>query len=384
MSTSELPAGPPADPVDGRTRIAVVFGGRSSEHGVSCLTAADVIAALDPARYDVVPVGIALDGRWVLESSDRDRFRITAGRLPEVDGSGAEIALRTSAAGELVVSQPGDVPRTLGQVDVVFPLLHGPWGEDGTLQGLLELAGVRYVGAGVLASAVGMDKEFMKITFAAAGLPQLPYAVVRPREWENDPAAVRETVAALGYPVFVKPARAGSSFGISRVESADQLDDAIALAREHDPKVVVEAGAVGARELECGVLEGVDGGSPEASVIGEIRLAADSPHLFYDFEAKYVDGTAVLEAPAQVPDDVSERLRSWAVTAFEAIGGEGLARVDFFMLGGGRLVVNEINTMPGFTPTSMYPRVWAASGLDYAALVDRLVTAALRRGTGLR
>ena len=379
--SSEPPAGPPAEAVDSRTRVAVVFGGRSSEHGVSCLTAADVIASLDPTRYDVIPIGIAADGRWVLESSDPERFRITAGRLPEVDTTGAEIALRASEQGELVVHEPGEVPRTLGEVDVVFPLLHGPWGEDGTLQGLLEMAGIRYVGAGVLASAVGMDKEFMKIAFAAAGLPQQPYAVVRPRQWENDRAAVRETVASLGYPVFVKPARAGSSFGISRVESADDLDGAIELAREHDPKVLVEAAAIGAREVECGVLEGIDGAQPEASVLGEIRLDTDSAHSFYDFEAKYVDGSADLDAPAKMPDDVSDLLRSWAVTAFDAIGGEGLARVDFFLLPGDTMVVNEINTMPGFTPTSMFPRVWAATGLDYPDLVDRLVTMALRRRT---
>jgi D-alanine-D-alanine ligase len=396
MSTSRPPSepvsdplsGPPRQPVDTRTRIAVVFGGRSSEHGVSCLTAADVIAALDPARYDVIPVGIARDGRWVLESSDPDRFRITAGRLPAVDPGGAEIALRTTEQAQLVVHEAGEVPRTLGEVDVVFPLLHGPWGEDGTLQGLLEMAGIRYVGAGVLASAVGMDKEFMKLAFAAAGLPQLPYTVVRPRQWEHDPAAVRESVASLGYPVFVKPARAGSSFGISRVERPADLDSGIELAREHDPKVLVESAAIGAREVECGVLEGVDGGGPEASVLGEIRLAGGSSHAFYDFEAKYVDGSAELDAPAAVPPEVSDRLRAWAVRAFEAIGGEGLARVDFFVLqdrvGTGTMVVNEINTMPGFTPTSMFPRVWAATGLDYPALVDRLVTTALHRGTGLR
>ncbi len=392
MSTSEPPSrppvGPPVEAVDRRTRVAVVFGGRSSEHGVSCLTAADVIVALDPIRYDVIPVGIASDGRWVLESSDPERFRISAGKLPTVDAGGAEIALRTSERGQLVVTEPGEVPRTLGEVDVVFPLLHGPWGEDGTLQGLLEMAGIRYVGAGVLASAVGMDKEFMKLAFAAAGLPQLPYTVVRPRSWDTDPAAVRESVASLGYPVFVKPARAGSSFGISRVESPDDLDAAVERARAYDPKVLVEAAAIGAREVECGVLEGLDGHGPEASVLGEIRLADDSSHTFYDFEAKYVDGSAELDVPADVPSAVSDRLRDWAVRAFDAIGGEGLARVDFFVLrnrsGAGALVINEINTMPGFTPTSMFPRVWAATGLDYPALVDRLVTTALQRGTGLR
>ncbi|MBA2641145.1 MAG: D-alanine--D-alanine ligase [Nocardioidaceae bacterium] len=370
--------------VDGRTRVAVVFGGRSPEHGVSCLTAADVIAAIDPARYDVIPIGIAADGRWVLESTDAARFRISDGRLPEVDATGTEIALRSSQRAELVVHEPGAIPRTLGDVDVVFPLLHGPWGEDGTLQGLLEMAAVRYVGAGVLASAVGMDKEFMKLTFAAAGLPQLPYAVVRPAQWEHDRAAVREAVDSLGYPVFVKPARAGSSFGISRVEAAGDVEQAIEHARRFDPKVLVEAAALQAREVECGVLEGIDGGRPEASVVGEIRLHPSAQHTFYDFEAKYVDGTASLEAPADLPDALGEQLRHWAVRAFEAIGGEGLARVDFFVLGHNRAVVNEINTMPGFTPTSMFPRAWAASGLDYPGLVDRLITAALQRGTGLR
>jgi D-alanine-D-alanine ligase len=208
--------------------------------------------------------------------------------------------------------------------------------------------------------------------------------VVRPREWATDPAAVRESVAALGYPVFVKPARAGSSFGISRVDTADGLDRAVDAARELDPKVLVEAAAVGAREIECGVLEGRDGGVPEASVLGEIRLRADSPHTFYDFEAKYVDDSAELDAPADLSDEVADRLRWWALRAFEAIGGEGLARVDFFLLPNGRAVINEINTMPGFTPTSMFPRVWAASGLSYPALVERLVSTAAGRSTGLR
>lgn len=369
----------------GRTRVAVVFGGRSSEHGVSCLTAADVIAALDPERYDVVPVGIGTDGRWVLQSAEPDRLRLTDGRLPVVDPAGDEVVLRGAGSGsELVVQEAGAVPRTLGDVDVVLPLLHGPWGEDGTLQGLLELAGVRYVGAGVLASAVGMDKEFMKIAFAAAGLPQLPYAVVRPRQWAHDPAAVRESVASLGYPVFVKPARAGSSFGISRVDGPGDLDEAVERAQEHDPKVIVEAAVLGAREVECGVLEDPDGGDPAVSVLGEITLDSSSGHTFYDFEAKYVDGTAALDVPANLPPGVAERLSGWAASAFDAIGGEGLARVDFFVLDGDRAVVNEINTMPGFTPSSMFPRVWAASGLDYPALVDRLVTTALRRSTGLR
>jgi D-alanine-D-alanine ligase len=365
--------------------VAVVFGGRSSEHGVSCLTAGEVIAAIDPDRYDVIPIGISREGRWVLESGQPGRFALSPAGLPEVDPAGAAVALANDPTRrELVVSEPGQVPHTLGEVDVVLPLLHGPWGEDGTIQGLFELAGVRYVGAGVLASAVGMDKHYMKLVFASAGLPMLPYAVVRPREWENDPAAVRESVAALGYPVFVKPSRAGSSFGVTRAEDADALDAAVEEARRHDPKVLVEAAAIGARELECGVLQGLEGAAPEASVVGEIVLDPASGHSFYDFEAKYVDGGGRAEVPADIGEDVVGDVRRWAVTAFEAIGCEGLARVDFFLLPDGRLLVNEINTMPGFTPISMFPRAWAASGLDYPALVDRLLRLALERSTGLR
>ncbi len=364
--------------------MAVVFGGRSSEHGVSCLTAADVLRALDPERYEVVPVGISRDGRWVLESADPQRFAISSGRLPEVDDSGAGVALRPAEEGGLVVTEPGAVPRALGEVDVVLPLLHGPWGEDGTLQGLLEVAGVRYVGAGVLASAVGMDKEFMKLAFAARGLAQLPYVVVRAGRWETEPDAVKGEVAELGLPLFVKPARAGSSFGITRVDRLDDVPAAIEAARAHDPKVLVEAAAVGAREVECGVLGGLAGARPEASVVGEIRIDPSSGHAFYDFEAKYVDGTASLQIPADIPPDAADRVRRWAVEAFEAVDGEGLARVDFFLLPDGTVLVNELNTMPGFTPTSMFPQLWQASGLSYAALVDRLLQLALDRPLGLR
>ncbi|MGH3497215.1 MAG: D-alanine--D-alanine ligase family protein [Nocardioidaceae bacterium] len=368
-----------------KPRVAVVFGGRSSEHGVSCLTASQVIAAIDRDRYDVVPVGISRDGRWVLESCDAGRYAISGGELPTVDPSRAGVALAQShGTRELMVQDQGDIPRTLGEVDVVFPLLHGPWGEDGTLQGLLEMSGVRYVGAGVLASAVGMDKHMMKIVLAAAGLPMVPYVVVARREWERDKPAVRESVASLGWPVFVKPARAGSSLGVTRVDGPQDLDAAIETARALDPKVIVEAAAADARELECGVLEAVDGSSPEASVVGEIRVDTSRGHRFYDFEAKYLDGGGELDVPANVDGATAEQVRSWAVRAFQAIGCEGLARVDFFLLRDGRLLVNEINTMPGFTPTSMYPRLWDAAGLDYRALVDRLITLAADRPVGLR
>jgi D-alanine-D-alanine ligase len=272
------------------------------------------------------------------------------------------------------------VPEELGAVDVVLPLLHGPYGEDGTLQGLFELAGIPYVGSGVFASAAAMDKGHMKTLLRGAGLPVGAYAVVTPRAWETDKAAVRETVASLGFPVFVKPARAGSSVGITKVHGPEELDDAIEAARRHDPRVVVEAGLDG-REIECGVLEGIDGGAPEASVPGEIVVGGG--HEFYDFAAKYLpDEGTDLVVPADLPDEVVAEVQDLALRAFEALACEGLARVDFFLTPDG-VVVNEVNTMPGFTPVSMFPLMWRESGLDYGALVDRLVQSALRRRPGL-
>ncbi|WP_139981866.1 D-alanine--D-alanine ligase family protein [Nocardioides litoris] len=367
-----------------RPRVAVVFGGRSSEHAISCVSAGSVLAALDPAKYDVVPVGIARDGRWVLESGDPERLRITGPDvLPAVDGDRTTVSLaRVEGGTGLVVSDPSAPPRTLGEVDVVFPVLHGAWGEDGTVQGMLEMAGVRYVGAGVLASAVSMDKAFMKVVLADAGLPLQPSVVVTTRSWAADPDDVRRRTEGLGWPVFVKPARGGSSFGISKVHDVAGLADALATAFEHDPKVLVEASAEGAREVECGVLQALDG-TPETSVVAELRITGD--HEFYDFEAKYLpEESTELDVPADLPAEVSGRIRALAARAFDAVGAEGLARVDFFVLPDGSVVLNEINTMPGFTPLSMYPRMWAATGVDYPALVDRLVQLALARDTGLR
>ena len=371
----------------GRTRkprVAIVFGGRSSEHAISCVTAGSVLEAIDRAAYEVVPIGIAPDGRWVLESGDPDRLQIKGpDQLPSVDGDRASIALlREAGSADLVVHEPARPPETLGEVDVVFPLLHGPWGEDGTIQGMFEMAGVRYVGAGVLASAVGMDKAYAKIVLRAAGLPVMPSVTVTAREWYRDPDGVRHRVADLGFPLFVKPSRAGSSMGISKVHEASELDGAIEEAHRHDPKALVEQAAVGAREVECGVLQALDG-TPETSVPAEILVGGD--HEFYDFAAKYLpEEHTQLDVPADLPEATAAELRELAVRAFEAIGCEGLARVDFFVMPDGSLVVNEINTMPGFTPTSMYPRMWAASGVDYPALVDRLIQLALRRSTGLR
>ncbi|MPZ60113.1 MAG: D-alanine--D-alanine ligase [Propionibacteriales bacterium] len=363
-----------------KPRIAVVFGGRSPEHGVSCVTAGSVLQAIDRERYDVVPIGIATNGQWVLEADDTARLEITDGKLPEVNEAASSVVL---ANGQLVVSNASDVPSVIGEVDVVFPLLHGPYGEDGTIQGMLELADVRYVGAGVLASAVGMDKHYMKTIFQASGLPVTPYVVIRPGEWETDAPACTESVATLGYPAFVKPARAGSSFGITKVRDESELPAAIAEAKRYDPKVLVEAYAAGAREIECGVLEGLDGAAPEASVVAEVKVGGD--HEFYDFEAKYLpEESTRLDVPAHINPRIGEQIRDLAVRAFTAVGAEGLARVDFFVMPNDAVVINEINTMPGFTPLSMFPRMWAESGLDYPALVDRLITLAMRRPTGLR
>jgi D-alanine-D-alanine ligase len=382
MNDSDQPS-PEFTEAPRKPMVAIVFGGRSSEHAVSCATAAGVMQAIDRAAYDVLPIGIARDGRWVLASEDTGALEMSPGHIPEVDGSGASVLVPLSSTEpSLRVLEPGAPPRELGEVDVVFPLLHGPFGEDGTIQGLFELADIRYVGSGVLASAVMMDKHYMKVIFAGHGLPIGPYVVISDRDWQRDPAASMDAVASLGWPVFVKPARAGSSMGITRVSRPEDLSAAIELARVHDPKVVVEAGIIG-REIECGVLEGRDGAPPRASELGEIQVVQG--HEFYDFEAKYLAESDVeLSCPAKVPDHVADQIRRIAVAAFEAAGCEGLARVDCFYTEHGDVILNEINTMPGFTPLSMYPRMWAESGLAYPQLIDELIQLALARRTGLR
>jgi D-alanine-D-alanine ligase len=371
-----------SEPASGRRpRVAVVFGGRSTEHAVSCVSAGSVLAAIDRNAYDIVPIGISRDGRWVLAADEPEKLAITGGTLPQVEETASSVVLSGDPTQRgLTVQEPGKVPQQLGEVDVVLPLLHGPYGEDGTLQGLLELAGVTYVGSGVFASAAAMDKGHMKALLAAAGLPVGPHAVVTPRAWANDKAAVRETVASLGYPVFVKPCRAGSSVGITKVHKPEDLDDAIETARGHDLRVVVEA-MIGGREIECGVLEGLDGGEPEASVPAEVIVGGD--HEFYDFDAKYLpDQGTELVVPADLPTAVADQVRELACLAFDALSCEGLARVDFFFTGD-QVTVNEVNTMPGFTPVSMFPLMWKATGIDYPALVDRLIQTALRRPPGL-
>ncbi|MFD6325360.1 D-alanine--D-alanine ligase family protein [Streptomyces sp. NPDC058442] len=385
MSTENLPQSPEQPPR--KPRVAVVFGGRSSEHGISVVTAGAVLKAIDRTRYEVLPIGITQDGRWALTADEPDRMAIVDRRQPSVDQlaestEGAVLLPLDPGNREVVYSEPGSVPKALGEVDVVFPVLHGPYGEDGTLQGLLELSGVPYVGSGVLASAVGQDKEYMKRVFTSFGLKVGPYVVIRPRAWERDESAARKQIIDFagehGWPLFVKPARAGSSIGITKVDDLSGLDEAIAEAQRHDPKILVEA-ALRGREIECGVLEFEDG--PRASVPAEIP--PPDAHAYYDFEAKYIDSTPGL-VPAPLTEEETAEVRRLAVEAFEAAGCEGLVRADFFLTEDGEFVINEINTMPGFTPISMYPKMWQATGVEYPELVDRLVQAALRRPTGLR
>lgn len=353
-----------------RLRVVLLFGGRSSEHSISCATAGGVLAALDRSKYDVIPVGITSDGAFTLQPDDASHFALDATRLPVVDDNGTRVRWPESAATRemTVVSASGEV-SSLGDVDVVFPILHGPFGEDGSVQGLLELVGLPYVGAGILGSAVGMDKHFSKTVLQQAGIDVAPWVTVRAHEWASLRAVVEERAEELGWPVFVKPARAGSSVGVSKATSLASLAEAMEVALAEDTKVLIEAAVVG-RELEMAVLGGVDGGAPRTSVAGEILLSNDA---FYSFEAKYLGAPgADLVCPAPLSDSELSTFQSLAARAFEAIGGAGLARVDVFLTDDG-FVVNELNTMPGFTPISMFPACWLASGLSYPALLDELI-----------
>ena len=365
-----------------RPRVLLLFGGRSSEHPISCVTAAGVLHAADRQRWDVVPVGVARSGLWSHDELDVASFRLDGGALPEVPEPEAPVSLRALPDGTVELTAADG--SSLGPVDVVFPLLHGPWGEDGTLQGMFESLGLPYVGCGVLASAVGMDKHFMKVAFQAAGLEVGPWETITARDWARDPEAALARAGALAYPLFVKPARAGSSFGITRVTEPAGLRAAVEEARRFDPKVVVEAGIVG-REIECAVLDGHGAAAPRASLPGEIVVAHDEGETqFYDFESKYQDtGSTQLSCPAELPEEEIERLRALAIRAFEAVDGSGLGRCDFFFTPDGRWVVNEINTMPGFTPISMYPAMWERTGLSYDDLISELLDLALERGVGL-
>ncbi|GAA1697655.1 MULTISPECIES: D-alanine--D-alanine ligase family protein [Dietzia] len=363
-----------------RITVAVLYGGRSSEHSVSCVSAGAVMAHLDRSVYEVIPVGITGSGRWTLGPDDVSGLRIVDRVMPEVDPGRPQVALGLST-GDRGVLRYVDGERAgeqAARVDVVFPVMHGTHAEDGTVQGLLELSGIPYVGPGVFASAAGMDKEFTKVVLGAAGLPIGEQAVLRPGA-ETLPQAELDR---LGLPLFVKPARGGSSIGITKVSRAGDLDAAIAEARRFDPKVIVEAAIVG-REVECGVLQYPDG-RVEASLPAELHIPGEPTGLegetegdsFYDFDTKYLDDVCTFDLPALLPTADTDRLRTLAVEAFHALDARGLSRVDFFVTEHGP-VINEVNTMPGFTPISMYPQMWAASGVDYRTLLDTLVRTAL-------
>ncbi|TFV89060.1 D-alanine--D-alanine ligase family protein [Blastococcus sp. CT_GayMR16] len=364
-----------------KVRVAVVFGGRSAEHAISCVSAGSVIGALDPDRYEVVPVGITADGGWVLADPDQ-RLAITDGTLPEVSGGTAVSLVGDPAGPGLAVLDPAAaIVPALTEVDVVFPVLHGAYGEDGTIQGLLEMAGLPYVGSGVFASAASMDKEFTKKLLAAAGLPQGDHVVLRDADGAvcADPAVLDEAARErLGLPVFVKPSRAGSSIGITKVTDWAQFPSAVATAAAVDPKVIVEASVPG-REIECGVLAPRGAGLPEASLPAEIRLRPGVD--WYDFSAKYLDDSVDFDVPADLSPEQTAAVQEASRRAYLAMDCRGLARVDFFLAtapdGSDHLVINEVNTMPGFTPISMFPRMWAASGVTYPELVDRLIESAL-------
>ncbi|HEX2437767.1 MAG TPA: D-alanine--D-alanine ligase family protein [Methylomirabilota bacterium] len=364
------------------SRVGVIFGGRSGEHEVSLASAASIIAALEQRGHRVVPIGIARDGRWVVGGdpmralAEQARVALPAG--DETDAVRKALADRaenviSDASASLVRSEPaGSVPSELRQgLDVVFIALHGPYGEDGTIQGLLEVADIPYVGAGVLASAVGMDKATMKTVFRAHGLPIVEHVVVMRRDWRARPdAIVREIVSTIGVPCFVKPSNLGSSVGISKVKTAAELPAALELAARHDRKLIVER-AVRAREIEVSVLGNDD---PEASLPGEIVYEGE----WYDYATKYAEGQTRLVCPAPVTPELTRRFRELAVAAFRSIDAAGMARVDFF-LEGSQIFVNEINTIPGFTATSGYARMWEATGLAYPDLVERLVELARER-----
>jgi D-alanine-D-alanine ligase len=370
-----------------KLRVGVIYGGRSGEHDVSLASAAAVFKNLDPTRYDIVPIRIDRDGHWSLPEHPPTLASaaavLQAGSKPVQEEIAREAHLIAHPAGDTIMAidrRPARASTALQptisgvELDVIFPVLHGPYGEDGTVQGLLELAGVPYVGAGVLASSVGMDKAVMKLVFAARGLPICDYEVVLKRDWQqNERAVMSAVVNRLGFPVFVKPANLGSSVGISKVKHAIEFTAAMNLAAQFDRKIVIEAAVPKAREIECAVLGNDD---PEASVAGEIVPSRE----FYDFEAKYVEEGSKTLIPAPLSDTQAAEVRNLALGAFKAIDGAGMARVDFLLAGdSGILYVNEVNTIPGFTTISMYSKLWEASGLSYPALLDRLIELALER-----
>lgn len=350
------------------TRVAIICGGRSSEHEISCTSAGGVLSAIDRSQYEPVVIGITKSGSWVL-LPEGTQLSIIDGKLPVVPEDGQPVTI--TPEGFFCDGKPLNI-------DLVFPVLHGPYGEDGTIQGLLEIADIPYVGSGVLASAVAMDKSFAKPIFASHGIKVAEGLVIRESEWKSHASELTAAVASLGYPVFVKPARGGSSRGTTKVKSAAELPAAIAEAHRFDPKAMVENAVIG-REIECAVLD-IDG-TPCASVVGQIEI--DPKFEFYDFEAKYLDGATSITLPAPIADPIAAQIQEKAVEAFIALGCSGLARVDFFLTPNNEVIINELNTMPGFTATSVFPKMWAATGVGYTDVITHLLKSAFTRNNGV-
>ena len=339
-----------------KVRVGVLCGGRSSEHSISCLSGASLLAAIDREKFDPVPLGITQTGQWVYLEGLTEKLVISDGNLPTVPES----------APPVTVNRDGIFANNKNlEVDLIFPVLHGPYGEDGTVQGLLEMFDIPYVGAGVLASAIGMDKATCKRLFMEAGIPSVEFDVFYWSEWQGFKSEISARIQEeFTLPIFVKPSRAGSSNGISKVKSWSELDAAVRLAKDFDEKILIEAFAPG-REVECGIL------GDRASRVGEIRILGN--HEFYDFEAKYLDDSTELIVPANIPAEIEKEIQQLALDAFALIDGKGIARVDFFLQENGEIILNEINTMPGFTATSMYPRLWSATGLAYKEVITKLI-----------
>ena len=358
-----------------KIRIGLVFGGRSGEHEVSLASATSVMANLDSDKYEVVPIGITKEGSWLLGTEPQKLLTAeqSVGEDTNMEQTTAVTLTGDPSLRRLIPVQSGEQLGNKGAVDVIFPVMHGPYGEDGALQGLLEMANVPYVGCGVLGSALGMDKEKMKLIFRSVGLPTVEHIVCRRYEWERSPETIMNAVEdSFGYPCFVKPVNLGSSVGVNKAHNRDELEHAINVAAEYDSKIIIER-AINCREVECAVL-GND--EPLASVVGEVIASNE----FYDYNAKYIDGKSEVIIPANIPQTTAEEVRRQAVQAFLALDLSGLARVDFFIdKDTGQVYINEVNTMPGFTQISMYPKLWEASGLSYPQLLDRMIELAIER-----
>lgn len=371
---------------DQKIRVAVLFGGRSGEHEVSLVSATSVIDNLDKEKYEIIPIGITKEGKWVAGTESMQLLKSNhppkesnivipaepnSVMLEQVNGVSAAIASSISKM-DSIASPTASLQNDSQHIDVIFPVLHGPYGEDGTVQGFLELAGLPYVGCGVLASAVAMDKVMQKKVFQAEGLTQVPYVWFWRTDWAKNKEKYINEIETLGYPVFVKPANLGSSVGINKAHNQEELIKYIAEASAYDRKVLVEKGVEKAREIECSVLGNQD---IKTSLPGEIIPSNE----FYDYDAKYVDGKSDAKIPADLPTDIVKIIQDTAIRAFRALSGEGLARVDFFLTSDNEIYINEVNTMPGFTSISMYPKLWEATGLGYSALLDELINLALMR-----